>query len=199
MVTSSTSRHVLHPTKANKKRRQSQIQKIQDSADKGKHRSDSSSSAGDEATGTSKAKDAFKKIFSTAEPSPGNDKDQLVDLVIEDDAAEEVERVRARKEGSPVWNRHDPKHYVHAYPESQEGEAVREGHEPNSKSNDNPDQQHAGGLDFETEGAGRADDEDEPEEALQWKGRDHTGSESPDDKAHAYDYDEANVWNSPKR
>lgn len=199
MVTSSTSRHVLHPTKANKRRRKSQIQKIQDSADKGKHRSDSSSSAGDEAIGTSKVKDAFKKIFSTAEPSPGNDKDQLVDLVIEDQAAEEVERVRARKEGSPVWNKHDPKHYVQAYPDSDEGEVVREGHEPTSESNDNPDQQHAVGLDFEAEAASKANDEDEPEEASQWKGRDYTRRDSANDKGHAFHDDEANIWNSPKR
>jgi hypothetical protein len=39
-------------------------------------------------------------------------RDQLVDLVVEDEEAEEIERVRARKEGSPRWNEVQPKHFV---------------------------------------------------------------------------------------
>jgi hypothetical protein len=38
---------------------------------------------------------------------------QLVDLVIEDAAAEEVERVRARKEGGPGWNEVEQKRFVY--------------------------------------------------------------------------------------
>ena len=119
--------------------------------------------------------------------------------VIEDDQAEEVERVRARKEGSPVWNKHEPKHFVQAYPDSSEGEVVREGHEPTSESNDSPSQQHAVGPNF---GDGKADEDgntDEPEEASQWKGRDYEGDEDPDKNGYAFDDHEPNVWSSPKR
>lgn len=35
-----------------------------------------------------------------------------MDLVVEDHDAEQVERVRARKEGGPGWNEAEPKHYV---------------------------------------------------------------------------------------
>jgi hypothetical protein len=35
-----------------------------------------------------------------------------VDLVVEDHEAEEVERVRARKEGGPEWNEVPQKYFV---------------------------------------------------------------------------------------
>ena len=41
-----------------------------------------------------------------------SDKSQLVDLVVEDHQAEEVDRVRARKEGGPGWNEVPSKHFV---------------------------------------------------------------------------------------
>ena len=44
--------------------------------------------------------------------SKSSNRSQLVDLIVEDYDAEEIERVRARKEGSPGWNRYDAKHYV---------------------------------------------------------------------------------------
>ena len=37
---------------------------------------------------------------------------QLVDLIVEDHEAKEVERVRARKEGGPGWNEIEQKHFV---------------------------------------------------------------------------------------
>lgn len=37
---------------------------------------------------------------------------QLVDLVIEDTKAEEIERVRARKEGGAEWNEEETKFFV---------------------------------------------------------------------------------------
>lgn len=36
-----------------------------------------------------------------------------MDLVVEDTQAEEVERVRARKEGGAAWNETESKHYVY--------------------------------------------------------------------------------------
>ena len=44
--------------------------------------------------------------------SKKSDRSQLVDLVVEDHEAEEVERVRARKEGSSGWNEVPAKHFV---------------------------------------------------------------------------------------
>ena len=37
---------------------------------------------------------------------------QLVDLMVEDKAAEETERVRARKEGGATWNEEDTKQFM---------------------------------------------------------------------------------------
>lgn len=37
-----------------------------------------------------------------------------MDLVVEDTQAEEMERVRARKEGSSKWNENEPKRYMYA-------------------------------------------------------------------------------------
>jgi hypothetical protein len=54
----------------------------------------------------------------------------LVDLVVEDKAAEETERVRARKEGGPGWNDVEPRRYVRQYPPEVAGEEIREGFEP---------------------------------------------------------------------
>jgi hypothetical protein len=44
--------------------------------------------------------------------STKSDRSQLVDLVVEDKAAEETDRVRARKEGSAAWNVTEDKRFV---------------------------------------------------------------------------------------
>ena len=49
---------------------------------------------------------------STSSSSTKSNRSQLVDLVIEDHDAREIERVRARKEGDPAWNEVPPKHFV---------------------------------------------------------------------------------------
>ena len=49
---------------------------------------------------------------SAASSSAKSDRSQLVDLVVEDTAAENVERVRARKEGSAGWNKTEAKRFV---------------------------------------------------------------------------------------
>ena len=49
---------------------------------------------------------------SSASSSAKSDRSQLVDLVVEDHQAEEVDRVRARKEGGPGWNEVPSKHFV---------------------------------------------------------------------------------------
>lgn len=145
MLTASTNRHLLQPTKANRARRKSRIESIQHSADKGKHRAPATSTDQDESHNSAKAKpgrgrasskssdksktkskakqkrkSGFASFF-THDAGNSNDDDsdsgksarsQLVDLIVEDQEAEELDRVRARKEGSPEWNRSEPRRYV---------------------------------------------------------------------------------------
>jgi hypothetical protein len=54
----------------------------------------------------------------------------LVDLVVEDNVAEGMERIRARKEGGPGWNEVEPRRYVRQYPPGVASEEIREGFEP---------------------------------------------------------------------
>ena len=49
---------------------------------------------------------------STSSGSVKSQRSQLVDLMVEDTHAEEIERVRARKEGGAAWNADEPKHFV---------------------------------------------------------------------------------------
>ena len=63
-----------------------------------------------------------------------SDRSGLVDLVVEDTDAEEVERVRARKEGGPGWNETEQKRYVRVYPDEHMGEEIREGFDPHNTS-----------------------------------------------------------------
>jgi len=53
----------------------------------------------------------------------------IVDLVVEDYDAEEIERVRARKEGGPGWNESEVRRYKIQYGED-EGETIRDGLDP---------------------------------------------------------------------
>jgi hypothetical protein len=107
MLTTSTNRNLLQPTKAYTARREDQIK---ESLQKGKHRSSSASK--------SKSRERKSGIGSlltrqSTSSSSKSDRSQLVDLVVEDTEAEEAERVRARKEGGSAWNVEEPKHYVY--------------------------------------------------------------------------------------
>jgi hypothetical protein len=55
----------------------------------------------------------FLRQKSSSSSSAKSDKSQLVDLVVEDHHAEEIDRVRARKEGGPGWNEVPSKHFVY--------------------------------------------------------------------------------------
>ena len=116
MITASTNRHVLQPTRANKQRRKSRIQDIQSHANRGKHGASSSSGEASKSKSQSKSdhRPLLSKITSQSSSSSGakSDRSQLVDLVIEDHEAEDIERVRARKEGGSEWNEAEPKHFV---------------------------------------------------------------------------------------
>jgi hypothetical protein len=114
MITASTNRHVLQPTRANKQRRKSRIQDIQSQANKGKHGASSSSGEASKSKSKSDDRPLLSKITSQSSSSSGakSDRSQLVDLVIEDHEAEDIERVRARKEGGSGWNEAEPKHFM---------------------------------------------------------------------------------------
>ncbi len=128
MLTTSTNRNLLQPTRAHKKHRQSQAK---EEIQKGKNRS-TSPSEGSSHQGAVEAK--LKKQQDRSPSASGNeDRSQLVDLVIEDTDAEEAERVRARKEGSDIWNKDPQRHFVRTYgidEEAQVGEDIREGYDP---------------------------------------------------------------------
>lgn len=114
IVTASTNRNLLQPTKENKRRRKSQIQKIQEEVSKGKQRQDSNSES--EPSSSKSNIPVIGKLLrnesSSSSSSGKSDKSQLVDLVVEDHDAEDVERVRARKEGGPGWNEVPAKHFM---------------------------------------------------------------------------------------
>ena len=113
MLTTSTNRHLIQPTKDHQIRRK---RELRESIHKGKERS--TSSKGSRSAIESKLrKDLHPEEQGTQElPNDTTDRDQLVDLVIEDHEAEEMEKVRARKEGGDRWNvGSPPRHFVRTY------------------------------------------------------------------------------------
>lgn len=109
IVTTSTNRNLLQPTKDNKKRRASEVK---DAVHKGKHRDTSSTGEGSRDRRESSAIHDRLPTQHIRSESAHSGRSQLVDLIVEDTEAEEAERVRARKEGGPGWNEEEPKHFV---------------------------------------------------------------------------------------
>jgi len=108
IITETTNRNLLQPTSNNKKRRKSRIQDIREEVHQGDKQRSSSSS---------KQKSSLPLVGKLLHRQPsssstGSGESQLVDLVVEDVQAEQIERVRARKEGGPGWNESEQKHYV---------------------------------------------------------------------------------------
>ncbi|GME47912.1 hypothetical protein GTA08_BOTSDO10101 [Neofusicoccum parvum] len=187
MITASTNRNLIQPTKENKRRRKSQINDIQQHVSKGKHR-DSTASSATAQSSSSKSRAGKLRRQDTASSassvrsakstkSTKSDRSQLVDLVVEDRDAEEVERVRARKEGGPGWNAAEPKHFVRTYPEGDQEEEVREGFDPDVPQPNQPEREHNLDAPFtldEGEVGGATGDETrlESDEARQWQARD---------------------------
>jgi Organic solute transporter Ostalpha len=115
LLTTSTNRNILHPTKLGKDRRENQIE---ERFNKGKGRG---SSAGTDESGGKKSahrvrapvvEQLIREDSSTSSRSVKSGRSQLVDVVVEDEEAEEAERARARKEGGPKWNKDEPEHFV---------------------------------------------------------------------------------------
>ncbi len=93
-------------------------------------------------------------------------------------------------------------HEQRAYPESDQEEEVREGHEPAAPINNEPQNLHT----LDTSVRDDRDDESrhtrtgESEESKQWKQRDHTsGGDEQTSSQHRHPDMESNVWDSPKR
>lgn len=212
ILTASTNRNYLQPTADNRRRRKSQIKKIQET--KGKHKGNTSSN-GESSQSKSRAPlvGNLLRQKSSSSSSAKSDKSQLVDLVVEDHKAEEVDRVRARKEGGPAWNEVENKHFVHTYPLEGQSEEVREGFEPDVPEPHNPERIHNLNYSFK---AGKDEDEDEEDkkdfnppinkEAERWESRDYSNDEDAHDAANNSQEDrpspnygsfreERNVWN----
>ena len=123
IITASTNRNLLQPTKNNRERRKSQIKDLRGQVHQGEHhRSGSGSSSRSQAKSKAKSKSKssvpiigslLRHESSESTTSAKSHNSQLVDLVVEDHQAEEIERVRARKEGGPGWNEVDQKHFVY--------------------------------------------------------------------------------------
>ncbi|KAI9887220.1 MAG: hypothetical protein M1823_000968 [Watsoniomyces obsoletus] len=126
LITPATNRHLLHPTQHNKRQRR---KKAKQRLEEGR-RSDSSSDEEDHRA-ISRVPVIGKLLGSrSSSPSSKSDRSQRVDLIVEDTVGEETERVRARKEGSAMWNVDEPRLYLRAAPGPDEGEEIREGFEP---------------------------------------------------------------------
>ncbi|KAF1811620.1 DUF300-domain-containing protein [Eremomyces bilateralis CBS 781.70] len=194
IITVSTNRHLLQPTKENRRRRKHQISEVQSAVDKGKHRGSSSSSG----TGSRSKKkppigSPLREESSSSTSSATSKRSQLVDLVVEDHEAEAVERVRHRKEGSPSWNEEQPKHFVRAHPIEGQEEAVREGYEPSKDAPLQPhdeEQRHNPNMPFAVE-----DDRDEEEREGQWQKR---ADRNLDEPGYHYGSDEQAAWGSER-
>jgi hypothetical protein len=126
-------------------------------------------------------------------------------LVVEDHDAEELERVRARKEGGSGWNEEPPKHFVNTYAEGAE-EEVREGFAPDSAEVHNPEQDHNLTYPFTVEEESTEDLREQgikppvDEEAERWETRDldkETENDKDDEPSPQYASfrEERNVWN----
>jgi hypothetical protein len=202
VITAATNRNLLQPTTESRKRRRSQIKHVKESVDKGKQRGDSSTE--NDESSHSKLPLVGKLLRQSSSSSVKSDKSQLVDLVVEDHDAEEVERVRARKEGGSGWNEEPPKHFVHTYGEGAE-EEVREGFAPDSAEVQNPEQDHNLTYPFTVEEESTEDLREQgikppvDEEAEQWETRDldEQADNDKDDKPspqYASFREERNIW-----
>lgn len=140
LLTTSANRHLFQPTKDHKERRRSELKKR---VRKGKARSTSRSSD-DKDPDSLEAKLRRDSSASSSKRSK-IDESMLIDLVVEDHEAEQMERVRARKEGGKEWNSQEQRHFVRTYSIGSEhsGDSVREGYDPSKVSADLPLPEHA--------------------------------------------------------
>jgi hypothetical protein len=151
LLTTSTNRNLFQPTKDGKDRRKSDIK---ENLQKGKERSRSSrASSSRRPEGGIEAKLSNDLNPEDVDPAK-TDRRQLVDLVLEDEEAEDAERVRARKEGGEAWNRREVKRFVRTYSigSADEGEDIREGFDPSKVPPNHPPPEHAVSDDEDDQG-----------------------------------------------
>ncbi|KAF2154160.1 DUF300-domain-containing protein [Myriangium duriaei CBS 260.36] len=201
ILTGSTNRNLLQPTKANKERRKERIQGLRESVSKGKQRR-TSQVDGSPNRGSVSNSDRPKLQKASSSTSSKSASSQLVDIVVEDREAEEVERVRARKEGGPGWNTVDRKHFVQTYTADEEGtidETVRAGFNPDAPEPQNNHEAHNLDSPFEVgededEGQRSGDSTDEAGEHQPWDHRRFAESET---RSHDYGsfHEERSAWN----
>jgi len=169
LITTSTNRNLLQPTKKNKQRRESHLQK---DLDKGKHR--------DPISRAPVLDGLLREDSTSSSGSTKSGRSQLVDLVMEDHAAEETERVRARKEGGARWNEDEQKHFVRNYEAPEEGLDIRHGFEP-------------GQIAPPSESNFAIADEDEDNRGSDQEGADGEGGKNS--SKYGDHLDDRNVWN----
>ncbi|KAL8803088.1 MAG: hypothetical protein Q9182_003401 [Xanthomendoza sp. 2 TL-2023] len=200
LITTSTNRNLLQPTKANKARRASSIQK---EIDKGKRRT---SRGGEGASPSLSRAPVVEDLIREESTSGESGRSQLVDLVVEDKKGEETERVRARKEGGSAWNADETKHYIRTYNDEDEGEEIRHGFDPSKippagasefavgeeEDDDDDDEEH------EEEGAWSQEQAKESDESRTWAQReDGYGSSLHSRSNTGYgNLDDRQVWRS---
>lgn len=184
---------------------------MQKSVNKGKHRSDSSTSNGESSHSKSRVPFVGKLLRqkSSSSSSAKSDKSQLVDLVVEDHDAEEVERVRARKEGGSAWNEEPAKHFVHTYPEEGVEEEVRQGFAPDNPEVHNPEEDHNLDYPFTVEEESEEELKEQGikppinEEAERWETREvdnepeHDNDDRPSPQYGSF-REERNVWDEDR-
>ncbi|KAF2279288.1 DUF300-domain-containing protein [Westerdykella ornata] len=202
ILTASTNRNLLQPTKENKRRRKNRIKEIQQEVGKGKNRSDSESNG--ESSGSKPRAPLIGNLFrqqsTSSTGSAKTDRSQLVDLVVEDREAEEVERVRARKEGGPGWNEVPPRRFVHTYPQEGQEEEVREGFDPDEPQPHNPERAHNLDSPFAIGENEEADNEERQppvsDEAAKWQTRDysHEDDGKPISPQYGSFHEERDAW-----
>jgi hypothetical protein len=128
LLTTSTNRNLLQPTRDNEIRRASNVRETVEEVTKKSKRKHSSPDKGKKGKASSKGKEnevpngeegrapamgGRLRHHSSSSSSAKSDRSQLVDLIVEDKNAEDAERVRARKEGGSGWNATEPKYYVY--------------------------------------------------------------------------------------
>jgi len=200
IITGSTNRNLLQPTKANRQRRKSQIQKLQDEAHTGQHRS-SSSSSGSKPQGL--LPKVGKLIRGKSDSSNESTNSQLVDISVEDHQAEQVERVRARKEGGPGWNETEQKHFVQVYSGSHENaisEDVRQGFNPDEPEAADENDMHDTDTPFRVGEDEEEEGTDELGQKTPWETKQYGDVEEDEDGEADRDYgsfaDERDAWGS---
>ena len=177
LITTSANRHLLQPTKDHRERRKSDLKK---KIHKGKVRTGS-----DEEVDSSDDGIDAKLRRQRASSSSKNgkvDESLLVDLIVEDEEAEAVERVRARKEGGEEWNNAESRVFVRTYSigTHHEGEEIREGYDPSKIAPSKSPPEHA---------VSDSEQDEEADQAASSNGHDGGNDE------HRYgEMNERNVW-----